>query len=47
MQRTPWLPALIGPIAVMIVLAAQVPNLGARLADVHNIDDVVALFAAR
>lgn len=47
MQRTSWLPALIGPIAIVIALAAQVPNLGQRLANVHCVDDVVDLLASR
>lgn len=43
MQHTPWHPMLIGPAALLIALALQVPNLGSRLAAVESVADVAAL----
>lgn len=47
MQRTPWIPVLIGPIAIAIAIASQVPNLGERLACVTCLDDLIALVASK
>lgn len=42
MQCTPWRPMLIGPLAIVIALATQAPDVSTRVADIRHLVEVIA-----